>query len=81
MQLMKEKITFSVPVELKRSLEDMKVELGCSMSSILVEAIGDFREKLERKKWKKAANFMSEEYENNAELKDWARFEEDVLEP
>jgi len=72
-----EKITVTIPYELKEQLHDLKNELHTTMSAIYKDALQSYIEQKERDKWKKAAELMIEEYENNPELKDWVDFEED----
>lgn len=72
-----EKITVTIPYELKEQLYALKNEFSTSMSTIYKEALKAYVEQKEREKWAKAVDFMQEEYENNAELSDWVDFEED----
>ena len=47
------------------------------MSAIYKDALKSYIEQKERDKWSKAAELMANEYQDNAELKDWLDFEED----
>ena len=72
-----EKITVTIPYELKEQLYALKNEFQTSMSAIYKEALRAYVEQKEKEKWKKAAELMEKEYENNPELADWLEFEED----
>ncbi|HHD72364.1 MAG TPA: CopG family transcriptional regulator [Epsilonproteobacteria bacterium] len=71
-----EKITVTIPYELKEQLNALKDELQTSMSAIYKDALKTYVEQKEVEKWKKAAALMADEYENNPELRDWVEFEE-----
>jgi len=73
-----EKITVTIPYELKEQLNSLKNELHTSMSAIYKDALKSYIEQKERDKWGKAVELMTEEYENNPELSDWLDFEEDL---
>jgi len=72
-----EKITVTIPYELKNQLYDLKNELHTTMSAIYKEALQDYLKRKEQEKWANAVNLMQEEYENNPELSDWQEFEEE----
>ena len=72
-----EKITVTIPYELKEQLHALKNEFHTSMSTIYKEALKAYVEQKEREKWKRAVDLMEKEYENNPELTDWLEFEED----
>ena len=72
-----EKITVTIPYELKEQLNSLKNELHTSMSAIYKDALKSYIEQKERDKWTKAAELMNKEYETNPELCDWLDFEED----
>ena len=72
-----EKITVTIPHELKEQLYVLKNELQTSMSAIYKEALKAFIEQKEKEQWKKAAVMMTEEYQNNSDLNAWVEFEED----
>lgn len=72
-----EKITVTIPYELKEQLYALKNEFKTSMSAIYKEALKAYVEQKERERWKRAVSLMEEEYENNPELTDWLDFEED----
>ncbi|WP_457605902.1 hypothetical protein [Nitratifractor sp.] len=75
-----EKITVSIPGELKEQLYSLKEELHTSMSSIYKEALESYIQQKERERWEKAAELMKEEYKHNPELKEWIDFEEEIYE-
>jgi len=72
-----EKITVTIPYELKEQLQSLKDEFQTTMSAIYKEALKAYVKQKEMEKWKKAVNLMQDEYENNPELSDWIDFEED----
>ena len=72
-----EKITVTIPFELKEQLHSLKNELHTTMSAIYKDALKAYIEQKERDKWSKAVTIMNEEYENNPELKEWMNFEDD----
>ena len=72
-----EKITVTIPFELKEQLHDLKNELHTTMSAIYKDALKAYVEQKERDKWSKAVDIMNEEYKNNSELNDWMNFEDD----
>lgn len=72
-----EKITVTIPYELKEQLHALKNEFSTSMSTIYKDALKAYVKQKEREKWAKAVDVMQEEYDNNAELSDWVDFEED----
>ena len=72
-----EKITVTIHYELKEQLYALKSEFQTSMSAIYKDALKAYVEQKEIERWKKAAEFMADEYENNPQLNDWVEFEED----
>jgi predicted transcriptional regulator len=72
-----EKITVTIPYELKEQLYALKDEFKTTMSAIYKEALKAYVKKKEQEKWKQAVLLMEKEYENNPELTDWLDFEED----
>lgn len=72
-----EKITVTIPYELKEQLYALKDEFHTSMSTIYKEALNSYVEQKEREKWRNAVGLMEKEYETNPELSDWVAFEED----
>ncbi len=72
-----EKITVTIPYELKEQLNALKNEFQISMSAIYKDALRAYVEQKEIERWKKAAVLMADEYERDPELNDWAEFEEE----
>ena len=72
-----EKITVTIPYELKEQLHALKNEFGTTMSAIYKEALKAYVQQKEKERWRQAVALMSDEYENNPELTDWLDFEED----
>ena len=72
-----EKITVTIPYELKEQLHALKNEFRTSMSTIYKDALKAYVAQKEKEKWAKAVNVMQEEYDKNEELSDWVDFEED----
>ncbi|SFV67242.1 hypothetical protein MNB_SV-12-493 [hydrothermal vent metagenome] len=72
-----EKITVTIPYELKEKLYALKNEFQTSMSAIYKEALKAYVKQKEQERWKKAVVLMEQEYEGNPELTDWLDFEED----
>ncbi len=72
-----EKITVTIPYELKEQLNRLKNEFQTSMSAIYKEALKAYVKQKEEERWKKAVVLMEKEYENNPGLTDWLNFEED----
>jgi len=72
-----EKITVTIPYELKEQLQSLKNEFQTTMSAIYKEALKAYVKQKEIERWKKAVNLMQDEYENNPELSAWMDFEED----
>jgi len=72
-----EKITVTIPYELKEKLYALKNEFQTSMSAIYKEALKAYVKQKEQERWKKAVVLMEQEYESNPELTDWLDFEED----
>ncbi len=71
-----EKMTVTIPYELKNQLMALKEELHTSMSAIYKDALKAYIDQKERERWQKAADQMVDEYETNPELRDWVDFEE-----
>jgi len=63
-----ERITVSLPAELSESIEALKEELNISKSEILKIAVENFLQEHKRKKLRKIAGMMAEEYETNRRL-------------
>jgi len=70
------KTTISIPIEFKKELDSLKKELGVSVSSLIIEAVNEYKAKKERDKWEKGIRLAAERklYEKNLDLKEWADF-------
>ncbi len=73
-----EKITVTIPYELKEQLNTLKSEFQTTMSAIYKDALKSYVKQKEQEKWAKGVVLMQNEYENNPELSDWVDFEEDI---
>lgn len=73
-----EKITVTIPHELKEQLVSLKKEMRTSMSQIYKEALQAFVAEKERQHWITAAKNMQKHYTVDNELKEWIEFEEDI---
>ena len=73
-----EKITVTIPYELKEQLNALKSEFQTTMSAIYKDALKSYVKQKEQEKWAKGVVLMQNEYENNPELSDWVDFEEDI---
>ncbi len=60
-QTKSEKVTITIPSELKEKLIDMKEELNVSISSIYKEALETYLEGKEMKRWEKGALLASKD--------------------
>ena len=72
-----EKITVTIPHDLKEKLTKLKDTLQISMSSIYKDALLAYLAQKEREQWAQAAEKMREHYAADSELKEWIEFEED----
>ncbi len=62
------RITFTLPLDIDKELDDLKKELEISKSEIINIAIKRFLREQKEKKLKEAVELMYNEYENNEEL-------------
>lgn len=58
-----QKVTVTIPYELKEKLNELKDEMKTSISSIYKEALESYIEKKEIEKWQKGAKLASEDEE------------------
>jgi predicted transcriptional regulator len=56
-----EKVTITIPSELKERLNDLKEELNTSVSSIYKEALEDYLESREIKRWERGAKLAQKD--------------------
>ena len=75
-----EKTTFNLPTELKEKVSELKDELHMSMSSIYVEAIKQYVENQEEKKWQKAAELASKDEKYMKFTEDLDQVQDDIYE-
>ena len=61
MQTKSEKVTITIPSELKEKLTDLKDELNVSVSSIYKEALERYLEEKEMKQWEIGAKLASKD--------------------
>ena len=60
-QIKSEKVTITIPSELKEKLTDIKEELNVSISSIYKEALEAYLDTKEMKRWEKGALLASKD--------------------
>ena len=75
-----EKVTIQIPKELKSEVKELKEILNISMNSIYQNAIDEFVKKQKRKRLKREALAMLDEYKTDPELKELSDFSEEIYE-
>ncbi|SMP86005.1 hypothetical protein SAMN06313486_10177 [Epsilonproteobacteria bacterium SCGC AD-308-P11] len=80
MVLRQEKITITIPTQIKNEVVKLKKDLKVSMNSIYQTAIQEYVKQKKREKLRIEAQSMVEEYKTNPERIELAEFEEDVVE-
>ena len=75
-----EKTTFNLPTELKEKVSELKDELHMSMSSIYIEAIKQYVENQEEKKWQKAAELASKDKKYIEFIENLDQVQDDIYE-
>jgi post-segregation antitoxin (ccd killing protein) len=75
-----EKITVTIPNELKERLVSVKDEMKISMSAIYKEALESYLEKKELEKWEKGASLASKDKEYKELSKELGSFSGEVYE-
>ena len=75
--MVSEKITVTIPQDLKERLVEIKDELKTTMSSVYREALEDY---LEKKKWEKGATLASKDKEYKANSEDLINKKDEVYE-
>ncbi|WP_198305781.1 hypothetical protein [Arcobacter vandammei] len=78
--MVSEKITVTIPFELKNRLLSVKDELKTSISAIYKEALENYLEKKELEKWEKGALLASKDKEYKELSKTLASSNEDIYE-
>ncbi|MEA1920222.1 MAG: hypothetical protein U9N52_10305 [Campylobacterota bacterium] len=75
-----EKVTITLPSQIKNEVSKLKEELHLSMNAIYQTAIAEYVEKKRKERLQKEAHSMVEEYENNPEIKELSGYIEDIHE-
>jgi len=75
-----EKITITIPTQIKDEVIKLKDELKISMNSIYQTAIQEYVKKKNREKLRAEALAMVDEYSTNPEMLEILSFEEDIVE-
>ncbi len=78
-QITTEKVTFNIPSDLKADVIKLKDELKVSLNSIYKQAIADYVEKQEIKKWERGASMASNDKEYITLTKEWSNVGLEVL--
>lgn len=78
--MVSEKITVTIPQDLKERLVEIKDELKTTMSSVYREALEDYLEKKELEKWEKGATLASKDKEYKANSEDLINKKDEVYE-
>lgn len=78
--MVSEKITVTIPQDLKERLVEIKDELKTTMSSVYREALEDYLEKKELEKWEKGAILASKDKEYKANSEDLINKKDEVYE-
>lgn len=75
-----EKVTITLPTEVKKEVAKLKDEMKISMNSIYQNAIQEYVKQKKREKLRLEASQMVEEYKTNPEMIELCNFQEDVAE-
>lgn len=78
--LQQEKVTITLPTQIKEEVAKLKDEMKISMNSIYQTAIQEYVKKKNREKLRLEASQMVEEYKSNPEMIELSNFEEDIVE-
>ena len=76
-----EKVTISVPSDLKKQVLSLKDELHTSISSIYKEAIEEYLKQKELQKWRTASTMASNDKEYMKFVKEISDSLDDIVEP
>ena len=68
-----EKVTFNIPVELKKKVMALKEELHTSLSSIYNDAIASYLKQKELEKWERGVSMALEDSEYMTLVGEWGR--------
>ncbi len=72
-----QKISFSISTKLKEKYDSFKDELDLSLSAMYREALEDYIKQKERERWRNAAQKAKQDYESNAELREFSLIDGD----
>jgi hypothetical protein len=75
-----EKVTITLPTQIKEEVVKLKDEMQTSMNSIYQSAIQEYVKQKKRERLRLEASQMVEEYKTNPEMIELSNFEEDVVE-
>ncbi len=75
-----QKVTFNLPVDLKDEVLKLKDELQVSLNTIYKNAIAEYVEKQEIKKWEEAAKIASKDEKYLVLCKELSNTKEDLYE-
>jgi metal-responsive CopG/Arc/MetJ family transcriptional regulator len=78
--MQQEKITITIPTQIKEEVAKLKDDLKVSMNSIYQTAIQEYVKQKNREKLRAEALQMVDEYKNNPEMIELSNFEEDIVE-
>lgn len=75
-----EKVTITLPIQIKEEVAKLKDEMKISMNSIYLTAIQEYVKQKNREKLRLEALQMVEEYKTNPEMIELGNFEENIVE-
>lgn len=75
-----EKVTITLPIQIKEEVAKLKDEMKISMNSIYLTAIQEYIKQKNREKLRLEALQMVEEYKTNPEMIELGNFEENIVE-
>ncbi len=78
--IQQEKVTITLPTQIKEEVAKLKDEMKISMNSIYQIAIQEYIKQKNREKLRLEASQMVEEYKTNLEMIELLDFEEDIVE-
>lgn len=78
--MQQEKVTITLPTQIKDEVAKLKDEMKISMNSIYQTAIQEYIKKKNKERLRLEASLMVEEYKSNPEMIELANFEEDLVE-
>lgn len=78
--IQQEKVTITLPTQMKEEIAKLKDEMKVSMNSIYQAAIQEYVKQKHREKLRLEASQMVEEYKTNPDMIELCNFEEDIVE-